>query len=181
MKLPRPAQLAGQAAAWLLFAALAGSFAQWPRYSPLAAGHGELKLSMAHLTERLEPCVQLSPEELAALPPNMRAPERCPRARAPAVVELLLDDAPLFRATVRPVGLARGGRSYLQRHWGLPAGEYELELRLRDTPREQGFDKVQRFKLSLAAGESVLLNMGDGEARLIPGRDRSAAVQEEKS
>jgi hypothetical protein len=181
MKLPRPLQLAGQVAAWLLFVGVAGMFAQWPTYSSLPRGHGELKLSMAHLTERLEPCVTLSPEELAALPPNMRAPERCPRARAPAVIELLLDGETLLQTTVRPVGLARGGRSYLQAHWGLPAGDYQLELRLRDTPREQGFDKVQRFRLSLAARESALLTLGDGEAQLIPGRAPSAALQEETS
>jgi hypothetical protein len=50
-----------------------------------------------------------------------------------------------------------------------PAGDYALELFLRDTPRDEGFDKVQHFTLSLAAGESVLLNLGDGDATLMPG------------
>ncbi len=178
MTWPSPMQLAGQGTAWLLFAAVVGAFAQWPTYSAIEPGRGELKLSMAHLTERLEPCERLTAEELAALPPNMRAPERCPRERAPAVVELLVDGNPLLQTAVRPVGLARGGRSYLQGRWDLPAGEYRLELRLRDTPREQGFDKVQRFSLSLAAGESALLELGDGEARLVPGR-RDAGDPEE--
>jgi hypothetical protein len=178
MSLPGPVRIAGQAVAWGLFAAFTGVFAQWPVYSPLSEGHGELKLSMAHLTERLEPCVQLTPEEIMELPPNMRVAERCPRARANAVVQLLLDDEPLLDASVRPVGLARGGRAYLQKHWGLPAGEYALELRMRDTPRDEGFDKVQYFRLSLAAGESVLLNVGDGEARLIPGRGSAVPPQE---
>ena len=178
MRMPRPTQLAGQAAAWTLFAAVTGAFAQWPAYSPLPWEHGELKLSMAHLTERVEPCVQLSPEEIAALPPNMRAPEQCARARVHAVVQLLVDGEPLLDTTVRPVGLARGGRAYLQANWGLPAGDYILELRLRDTPRDEGFDTVQHFPLSLAAGESVLLNVGDGAARLIPGRGPGAAPQE---
>jgi hypothetical protein len=173
--------MVGQAAAWLLFVALVGVFAQWPRHSALPQGHGELKLSMAHLTERMEPCVQLTAEELAALPPNMRNPERCPRERTPAVIELLVDGEPLLATAVRPVGLARGGRSYLQARWGLPAGDYELELRLRDTPRAEGFDLVQHFTLSLAAGESVLLDMGDGEARLIPGRAPADVVQEKSS
>lgn len=169
MTRPSPLQLAGQGAAWLLFAAVVGAFAQWPTYSAIEPGRGELKLSMAHLTERLEPCERLTAEELAALPPNMRAPERCPRERAPAVVELLLNGAPLLQTAVRPVGLARGGRAYLQERWHLPAGEYALELRLRDTPRAEGFDEVQRFSLVLAAGESALLELGDGAARLVPG------------
>lgn len=173
--------LVGQATAWLLFVALLGVFAQWPRHSALPQGHGELKLSMAYLTQRMEPCVQLTAEELAALPPNMRNPERCTRERTPAVIELLVDGELLLATAVRPVGLARGGRSYLQARWGLPAGDYELELRLRDTPRAEGFDLVQRFRLSLAAGESVLLNMGDGEARLIPGRDPADVEQEKTS
>jgi hypothetical protein len=169
MKRLRPGQLAGQAACWALFAVTAGVFAHWPTYSPLPEGHGELKLSMAHLTERLEPCVQLNPEELAALPPNMRMPERCPRARAHALIELDANGRPLLSTAVRPAGLARGGRAYLQSRWDLPAGDYALELRLRDTPRDDGFDQVQRFTLRLAVGESALINVGDGEARLVPG------------
>lgn len=179
MTRPSLPQLAGQGAAWLLFMGLVGTFAQWPAYSRIEPGRGELKLSMAHLTERLEPCERLTAEELAVLPPNMRAPERCPRERAPAVVELLANGVPLLQTAVRPVGLARGGRSYLQGRWDLPAGEHQLELRLRDTPREQGFDKVQRFSLTLAAGESALLELGDGDARLVPGRRDAGDPEEE--
>jgi hypothetical protein len=178
VKLPLPVRLVGQAAAGALFAATAGLLSQWPQYSPLPEDHGELKLSMAHLTERLEACKQLSPEELAALPPNMRIPEKCPRRRTDAVIELAFNGQMLLSESVRPVGLARGGRTYLQARWGLPAGEYELELRLRDTPRESGFDHVQRFRLELAAGESALLDVGDGEAKLLPGRKTDTASVE---
>jgi hypothetical protein len=178
MKLPGARQLAGQSVAWLLFMATTGVFAQWPVYSPIPQGHGELKLSMAHLTERLEPCRQLSAEEIAALPPNMRVVEQCPRGRVSAFVELEADGAVLFEGAVRPVGLARGGRTYLQARWSLPAGSYELELRLRDSPREAGFDLVERFSLNLDRGESALLSVGDGKPRLIPGRSGSQAAQE---
>ncbi|MFU8895722.1 MAG: hypothetical protein ACNA8J_04990 [Gammaproteobacteria bacterium] len=178
MRVPRPTQLVGQAAAWTLFAVITGTLAQWPTYSPLPQGHGELKLSMSHLTERVEPCVRLSPEEIAALPPNMRAPEKCARERIQAVVKLLVDDEPLLDTTVRPAGLARGGRAYLQANWGLPAGDYTLTLWLRDTPRDEGFDMVQHFPLRLAAGESTLLDLGDGAARLVPGHGPGTAPQE---
>lgn len=179
MKLPGARQLAGQSLAWLLFMAATGVFAQWPLYSPVPQGHGELKLSMAHLTERLEPCRQLSAEEIAALPPNMRVVEQCPRGRVSAFVELEADGALLFEGAVRPVGLARGGRTYLQARWSLPAGNYQLELRLRDSPREAGFDLVERFSLNLDSSESALLSVGDGEPRLIPGRSSARAAQEE--
>jgi hypothetical protein len=179
VSLPRPLQIAGQTAAWALFITVTGVFAQWPTYAPLAAGHGELKLSMAHLTSRLEACVQLTQEEIVALPPNMRVSERCPRARADAVVQLVVDGRPLVERTVRPAGLARGGRAYLQGYWSLPAGAYALEFRLRDTPRIEGFDKVQHLHLDLAPGESVLLNVGDGIAHLVPGRNPGPALTKE--
>lgn len=178
MNWPRPARLAGQAVAWTLFMAVTGVFAHWPAYTPIPAGHGELKLSMAHLSERLEPCVQLSPDEIQALAPNMRVAERCPRARADAVVQLLVDGERLLEIAVRPAGLARGGRAYLQARWGLPAGDYTLEFKLRDTARDEGFDYAQRLRLRLAAGESVLLDVGDGNARLVPGRAPIAPPRE---
>ena len=178
MKRLTPKQVIGQVLAWGLFVVLAGTFAQWPRYSPLPEGHGEIRLSMAHLTERLEPCEELSHEELARLPPSERVADRCPRARAHAVVELRVDGELLLSEAVRPTGLAKGGRSYLQGNWSLPAGDYVLELFLRDTPREEGFDKEQRFALSIAPGESVLLTLGDGDATLTPGRRPDAPPED---
>jgi hypothetical protein len=123
-----PTQIIGQVLAWGLFVVLTGVFAQWPRYSPLPEGHGELKLSMAHLTERLEPCVELSPEELPRCPRTCASRSACPRARAHAVVELRVDGELLLTEAVRPTGLAKGGRTYLQGNWSLPAGDYALEL-----------------------------------------------------
>lgn len=158
-----------QLAFWAVCAALVVGFAHWPRYQPLPDGHGELKLSMAHLTQRLKPCRQLSAEERAQLPPNMRAMQTCERERSPARIELLLDDAPLFQGEISPAGLHRDGRSYLHRTWALPAGHYRLLVRLRDTPREEGYDLLQPFELDLRQGASALLRVADGGASLDPG------------
>ena len=162
----------GQGLAWLALLAPVIIFAQWPRYSPLPAGHGELKLSLAHTTERLQPCRRLSAIELQALPPNMRNVEQCERGRAPARLRLELDDRPLLDARANPTGLHSDGRAYLQRRWSLPAGRYALHLALRDSPREQDSGREQRFDLQLAPGDSVLLQVGDGEAKLISPGDR---------
>lgn len=160
-------RLIGRGLAWLVFAALVGVLAHWPVFSQIPEDHGELTLSLAHLTERVGPCIQRTPEELEALPPNMRIPEECPRERVPAVIEVTVDDRTLLSRSVRPAGLFRGGRSYLVEAWALPAGNYSLRLRLRDSPREEGFDKEQQFDLQLTRGASAVLEVGDGEARLI--------------
>jgi hypothetical protein len=161
-------RILGQALVWAALLLPVGLFTQWPRYAPVPPGHGELKLSLAHLTERLEPCRPLSEEERRALPPNMRVTEICERARALAVLEIVLDGEVLFAESVRPAGLHRDGRAYLHRVVTLPAGRHALELRLRDSPREQGWDREQAFVLDLKPGMSALLRIGDGEARLHP-------------
>lgn len=159
-------RVALQAVAWLALAALVGVFAQGPAFAPVPAGHGELKFSLAHLTDRLEPCRQLTEEERQALPPTRRVREICERQRVPALIELRLDEQLLLRDSVRPVGLHSDGRAYLLKRWQLPAGTYTLDLALRDSPREDGFDYVDRFRLQLRPGDSALLELGDGDARL---------------
>lgn len=178
MSLTRPL---GQMVVWAALFLPVGLLAQWPSFSPVPVGHGQFRLSLAHLTERLTPCHQLTVEERAALPPNMRAFERCERARAPAVIELLLDGQLLLREEVRPAGLHRDGRSYLYRIWALPAGRYPLELRLRDSPREEGFDTRQRLILQIESGVSALLKVGDGEAVLTPAVPMDAPATEHPS
>ena len=156
----------GQGLIWIALFAPVALLSQWPTHAPVAPGHGELKLSMAHLTERLEPCRVLSEDERAALPPNMRAMEVCERARAPALIEVLLDGEVLLTESVRPAGLHRDGRAYLHRVVTLAAGRHALQLRLRDSAREDGFDREQHFTLDLRPGMSALLRIGDGEAVL---------------
>jgi hypothetical protein len=141
-------------------------FSHQPAFAPVAADHGELKLSMAHLTERLEACQQLTPEELLALPPNMRNPQRCARARALAVLVIEVDGRELVHEQVRPAGLHRDGRAYLYRSWHLPAGQYTLRVQLRDSARDDGFDHDQSLSLTLVPGASVLLHIGDSEPTL---------------
>jgi len=159
-------RVVGQTLVWLLLLAPAILFAQWPRHEVLPPGHGELRLSLVHTTERLQPCRRLSQAELLALPPNMRKPEQCERARAPAHAWIRVGDRPVFEATVVPVGLHDDGRVYLHRRWSLPAGRYPLYVGLKDTPGEGGPDQEYRFELVLEPGHSALLLVGDGTARL---------------
>jgi hypothetical protein len=151
----------GQAATWSALAALVGALATGPGFAPLGEGEALLKFSLAHLSERLAPCRRLSEAERQALPPTRRAYEVCERGRAPTVIELRLNDELLVSRRVDPAGLRNDGRSYYLDSFPVPAGEQLLELKLRDTPRESGFDLERRMTLRLAPGEAALIEVGD--------------------
>ena len=127
----------------VLYAAFAGVIAlcsQWPPYQPLQPDQALLKISFLHHGQRLAACVEQSPEELAKLPPNMRAPMRCPRERAPVTIEVDLDGRMVYSGTAPPVGLSRDGPASVYRSIPVAAGAHRLQVRLRDSARTAGFD-----------------------------------------
>jgi hypothetical protein len=160
------ARQAGQLAAWILFLIVIAAFATGPAFSPVPDDHGELKISMAHLADRLEPCRPLSEEERMALPPTRRVTEVCERGRVPTLVRVRMDGELIIDRRVKAAGWQQDGRAYLLEFLALPAGQYQLELALRDSPREQGYDMQRQFELSLEAGDSALLEIGDGDVKL---------------
>lgn len=162
----RFARYSGQALTWALLAVVVAAFGYGPAFSPIPGGHGELKLSVAHLSERLEPCRQLTEEERMALPPTRRVTEVCERGRAPTRVKLTANGETLIERSIRPAGWHGDGRSYLLEFFTLPAGHYRLELALTDTPGETGFDMLESFELEIDTGDSALLEVGDGDIRL---------------
>lgn len=126
----------------LLTALIAGvaALSDWPRYRSLPEGVGVLTLSFSHGADRGTTCRPATPEELAALPPNMRQPLICPRERPPVRVELEIDGAPAFTADVPPSGIGRDGPSRVHENFVLPAGTYAIAVRMRDRPGEEEFD-----------------------------------------
>lgn len=126
--------------AWMLvrFAALVFVFAgvvslsNWPAYRSLPENTGVLTLSFSHGADRSALCRKATPEELAALPANMRRPEICPRERPPVYLELDIDGARKLEAEVPPSGFGRDGPSRVHESFTLPTGEYEVAVRMRD-------------------------------------------------
>ena len=59
--------------------ALVGYFSFAPAHRQLEENQAVIALAFGHAGERIEECRTLSPEELAELPANMRAPTDCPR------------------------------------------------------------------------------------------------------
>lgn len=123
-----------QAVLYAAFVAFIGYFSTSPPYRHLAPGDALLKVSLTHAGARKEACRQRSPEELAKLAPNMRAQSVCPRERVPIEVEVVVDDAPLFRIVAPPSGLSKDGASTIYRRVPIAAGRHRIQAKLADAP-----------------------------------------------
>jgi hypothetical protein len=146
-----------QLALYVPLMALIGYFSTQPRFSVLRPGEALVRLSFIHAAERKEPCRTRSAEELAKLPPNMRATQDCPRERAPLLVELELDGKVVLRREVPPSGLKRDGNATVYHRLAVPAGRHRLVARLRDRPGE-GFNYTKEETVELAPGGVLLID-----------------------
>jgi hypothetical protein len=151
-------RLAGQfAIIAALFAAVA-SFASWPVYRQTPRGSAVVMLTFVHRADRKSECRRLTPQEIQKLPPNMRRVEECPRGRLPIYVELDLDGRRLFQASLAPTGIAGDGPAKVYERFVVPAGKYDIAVRMRDTPRTEGFDHERHETVALAADQMFVVD-----------------------
>ena len=156
--MPKPLALAGQVALYAAFAGFIGVFSSHPQYRPLEPDQALLKLSFSHAGQLAQECRTRSAEELAKLPPNMRAPMECPRERSPVTVELRLDGQTLASRSVRPSGLARDGASTFYERFAIPAGEHELSVRFKDSVRVSDFNYSRHEEVELEPGQVLVVD-----------------------
>lgn len=128
----------GQVIAYALFASLVGYFSVAPAYSPIPTDAAVVTLSFAHSGKRVAECRERSAEELAKLPPNMRAPLDCIRERSPVVVRFVVDGKVRYDRTVQPSGFSSDGTSYVYAKTFLPAGPHRFTLYLNDDAHHPG-------------------------------------------
>jgi hypothetical protein len=148
----------GQFAAYALFAALIGYFAQAPDYVYRPADGAEIKLSFSHGGQKKGGCRQLTAEEIAKLPPNMRRTQSCPRERVPVVIEMDVGGLVSYREVLPPSGLAGDGPSRAYRRFNLPPGRHRVALRLRDSERTVGFDYERVVEFDLRARQNFVVD-----------------------
>jgi hypothetical protein len=146
-----------QLLAYAAFATGIGYFSVAPRYEYAAPGVAVVKLSLSHATNRVEPCVRLTPEEVAALAPNMRRAEKCERARLPLRIEIDLDGELILAAEALPSGAWSDGPASIYHTFDLPPGEYRLGARLRDSDRADGWDYAYTEDVRLTAGRYLTI------------------------
>jgi hypothetical protein len=148
----------GQVVLYGLFAVAIGVFSRWPPYQHLAPDRALLKLSFNHQGKPVSECHRASPEELAKLPPNMRAPVRCPRERSPITVELDVDGQPALRHVAPPTGLSKDGASSVYHRMELAAGTHRIAVRLKDDARSGGFGFTHESTVSLRPAQIVVID-----------------------
>jgi len=154
----KPLAMLGQVAAYAAFAVFIGYFSFAPTYQHFDPNLALIKLSFSHAGARKVACRQRTAEELAALAPNMRRPMACSRERIDLLVELIVDDEILYRAALRPAGLARDGASAVYRRFPIAAGSHVVTVRLRDSVREQGFDHEHSGAVELTPGQNFVID-----------------------
>jgi len=146
-----------QALLYVPFMALIGYFSTSPAYHHLAPGQSLIRLSISHAAQRKGECRQRTPEELAKLAPNMRAPLDCPRERSPVTIELELDGQLVVQAVAPPSGLTRDGASTIYRRLPVAAGRHRVVARLKD--RVGGdFNYVREAELELRPGRVLVID-----------------------
>lgn len=153
----KPLSLIGQAIAYTVFGAMLGYFSAAPAYVHRDPNLAQIKMSFSHAAQRVGECRRLSPEEIAKLAPNMRRPLDCPRGRLPILVELELDNRPLYRGELPPTGLAGDGSATIYQRFPVMAGKHHLVVRLRDSKRTTGFDYESAVDVDLARQQNFVI------------------------
>ena len=150
-------RILGQVLAYGAFAGIVGYLSFWPRYHYSAPDVATIKLSLSHATERVAPCVRLTPEEIAKLAPNMRREQSCERQRVPLVLQLDVDGEPVLALSAAPSGLWEDGPASVYERFDLPAGAYRITLRMRDSAHEDNWDYTHTEDVVLEAGRYLTI------------------------
>ena len=148
----------GQFLLYALFALVIGVFSRWPVYHHLDAGQALIKVSFTHTGKPIGDCQVQSQAELAKLPPNMRAPIKCPRERSPVTIEVDLDGVTALRRTAAPSGLSLDGASAVYQRLVVDAGEQRIAVRLKDDARSPGFTHQREATVTLAPAQVLVID-----------------------
>jgi hypothetical protein len=153
-----PMAWAGQVLLYGAFALAIGLFSRWPTYHPIAPGQALIKLSFTRVGKPVGDCRKPSAEEQARLPPNMRAPEICPRERSPITVQVDVDGVRALERVAAPTGLSKDGAAAVYERLTVPAGERRITVSLSDDVRARATPYQREAKVTLAPGQVLVID-----------------------
>lgn len=153
-----PARWLGQFLLYGLFALAIGVFSHWPPYRHLGENQALIKVSFTRVGKPVGDCRKLSDAELAKLPPNMRAPESCPRERSPVTIEVDVGGVNRLKRSAPPTGLSKDGASALYERLQVPAGEQRIAVRLSDDVRARATPYSREATVKLAPGQVLVID-----------------------
>lgn len=151
-------KIAGQVAAFTVFALIVGYFSVSPEYTYMAADKALIKMNFSHAGQPRQACRKLTQAELDQMAPNMRKPMDCPRERVPLLIELDIDGETKLEKAVPPTGVAQDGAATVYEKFELPQGEYTISVRMRDSRRDKGYDFTVEEEVSLEAGQVLVID-----------------------
>lgn len=140
-----------------VFALASWRLSSWPSFQLLEPDQAMVSLTFSRAGQRIQECKTLSQEELNKLPPNMRAPQDCPRERHPVQVEFSVDEDVLYEATLPPSGIWNDGESTIYQRILITAGTHKLFIGMRDSDRSQGFDFQHESMVTLEPSQHLLV------------------------
>ena len=147
-----------QAFLYALFAWVVGYFATSPAFRLLDENEALLRLSFVHPGKPKTDCRARTPEELAKMPPQMRAAVDCPRERSPVHVQVDLDGVAIVDGVFPPAGLSKDGASSGYWRQAIPAGPHQLKVRVNDDARRQDFPYQGAASMNVKPGQIVLID-----------------------
>lgn len=150
------AAIAGQVVLYGAFAAFIGYFATDPVYRQIPDDIAVIKVSFSHLGDR--ECRKRTPEELAKLAPNMRAPMDCPRERSDIRFELDIDGESAVRHVLHPTGLYKDGISTMYRRLYIKAGTHKIAARMQDNVKQEGWKFAHEESVELKAAQNLVID-----------------------
>lgn len=157
-RLSKAARNVLQATAYAAFLLPIAWLTAWPAYRQLPEDAAAVKLSVRHSGKVVGACRELSADELAQLPANMRAPQVCPRERSPLHLQLSVNGRQTVDVLLPAKGLHSDGMASFYRRITVPAGQLTLNVRMNDDAGVKEFAYENQFDRVVEPGRVLAID-----------------------
>ena len=152
-----------QAVNLFFFMALIAAFSSGPAVRQLEEGMAVVTLAFGHAGQPIRACRQRTPEELAALAPNMRAPMDCPRERSTIKVELYMDGKLIHNIVAPPPGAFMDQGVDVYENITVPKGNHKFTVRMNDSALVEGFTYSNTHTVNLTPAQLLFIDFSQQE------------------